>query len=371
MRYDHQTLYQRLMQLNYGYIALITLVALLGFVMLYSAGGGNLNPWALPQIFRFLAVFGVMLGIAISPMRVWLRFAYWIYGLSFALLLGVEIFGLIGKGGQRWLDLYIIRLQPSELMRIALVLALACYFHRSTLEDVKKPSFLLPPFLMILIPVLLVSKQPDLGTALLLTMIGISIFFVAGVPRLYFIGIGLGAGAVMPFGWFFLRDYQKKRILTFLNPENDPLGSGYHILQSKIALGSGGIFGKGYMHGTQSHLNYLPEKQTDFIFTMFCEEFGMMGALILISFYGLMLFYGTKIALQCQSIFARLIAVGIVMTLFIYVFVNMAMVMGLLPVVGIPLPLVSYGGTALTTLMIGFGFLLNADVNGDQRLERY
>lgn len=371
MRYDHQSLYKRLQQLNYGYIALITIVAILGFVMLYSAGNGNLDPWALPQIFRFLGIFGVMIGIAISPIHLWIRFAYWIYGVTFALLLGVELFGLVGKGGQRWLDLYVFRLQPSELMRIALVLALACYFHRSTLEDVKKPSFLLPPFLMILIPVLLVSKQPDLGTALLLTMIGVSLFFVAGVPRSYFLGIGLGATVVMPFGWFFLRGYQKKRILTFLNPENDPLGSGYHILQSKIALGSGGIFGKGYMRGTQSHLNYLPEKQTDFIFTMFSEEFGMVGALFLIGLYMMLLLYGSKMALKCHSIFPRLVAVGVVMTLFIYVFVNMAMVMGLLPVVGIPLPLVSYGGTALTTLMMGFGFLLNADINSDQRLERY
>lgn len=371
MKYNQTTLYQKLCKLNYGYIILITLVSLIGFVMLYSASDGHLNPWALPQVFRFLMGFGIMLTLAISPIHLWIKSAYWIYGISLLLLIGVEIFGLIGMGAQRWLDLYIIRLQPSELMRIALVLALACYFHRSTLEDVKKPSFLLPPFLMIIIPVLLVSKQPDLGTALLLTTVGFGLFFVAGVPKSYFLGIGVITGAALPVLWHFLREYQKKRVLIFLDPGSDPLGSGYHILQSKIALGSGGIFGKGYMRGTQSHLNYLPEKQTDFIFTMFCEEFGMIGALILIALYSLMLFYGTKIALQCQSIFPRLLAIGVVMTLFIYAFVNMSMVMGLLPVVGIPLPLVSYGGTALTTLMISFGFLLNADLHSDQRLERY
>jgi len=371
MRYDHTTAYQRLLKLNYGYIILITLVALVGFVMLYSASDGHLYPWALPQIFRFLLGMGLMISLAVTPIRWWIRWAYWIYGFTFALLVGVEIFGRIGMGAQRWLDLYIVRLQPSELMRIALVLVLACYFHHSTLEDVKKPSFLLPPFLMILMPVLLVLKQPDLGTALLLTMIGASLFFVAGVPKYYFLGLMAIVGAIVPISWHFLRDYQKKRVLTFLDPENDPLGAGYHILQSKIALGSGGVFGKGYMRGTQSHLNYLPEKQTDFIFTMFCEEFGMLGALVLIGLYALLLSYGAKMALQCQSIFTRLLAIGIVMTLFIYAFVNMAMVMGLLPVVGIPLPLVSYGGTALTTLMIGFGFLLNADLHKDQRLKRY
>jgi len=275
-------------------------------------------------------------------------------------------------GAQRWLNLYVIKLQPSELMRISLVLALACYFHRVSLEETRQFTFLIPPLILILLPVLLVLKQPDLGTALLLMMIGISMLFAVGVKLRYFIAGCVGFIACIPVAWhFLLHDYQKRRILTFLNPENDPLGSGYHIMQSKIALGSGGIFGKGFMKGTQSHLNFLPEKQTDFIFTMFCEEFGMVGAVGLLLLYAILVALGLIISLRVQNKFGRLVSFGVTMTMLTYVFINMAMVMGLVPVVGVPLPMVSYGGTAMITLMMGFGLLLNADLYRDWRLPRY
>lgn len=365
------SLKEKISNLNTFLITLVCILVGVGFLMLYDAGNGSFYPWAQPQILRFFLGMGLMLGVAFTPIQFWLRSAYVLYGIAFVLLCLVDIFGHIGMGAQRWLDLYFIKLQPSELMRLSLILALACYFHRSTPEDLHKPSFLIPPLLLILSPAAIVIKQPDLGTALLLISVGAGLFFVVGVHIKYFIGAFVAGCAAIPLGWQFLHDYQKKRVLTFLNPESDPLASGYHITQSKIALGSGGFLGKGFLKGTQSHLNFLPEKQTDFIFTMFCEEFGMLGALLLIMLYGLILGCGLLIALRCHSSFARLVSVGIVMTLFVYVFVNMAMVMGLVPVVGIPLPMVSYGGTAMLTLMMGFGFLLNADIHRDLRMPRY
>lgn len=372
MRQFTLPLKDRLQNLNYFYILVICLLSGVGLLMLYDAGGGHMQPWALPQLIRFSLGMVCMLAIAITPIKFWLKYAYGFYFVSLALLVLVALFGHIGMGAQRWLNLYVIKLQPSELMRISLVLALACYFHRMSLEETRQFSLLIPPLCMILLPVLLVLKQPDLGTALLLMMIGISMLFVAGVKLRYFIMGLIGFVSFIPLAWhFLLHDYQKRRVLTFLNPENDPLGSGYHIMQSKIALGSGGFFGKGFMKGTQSHLNFLPEKQTDFIFTMFCEEFGMMGALGLLFLYTLLVSTGFIISLRIQNKFGRLVSFGVTLTMLTYVVINMAMVMGLVPVVGIPLPMVSYGGTAMITLMMGFGLLLNADLYRDGRLPRY
>ena len=273
-------------------------------------------------------------------------------------------------GAQRWIDLGVVQLQPSELMKIALVLALARFFHGVSYEEVGNPLNLLVPLLLIALPAVLVLRQPDLGTALMMLAGSGAIFFLAGVRIWKFmLVIAAGLGAI-PIAWQFLRGYQKQRILTFLDPESDPLGSGYHILQSKIALGSGGMFGKGFLKGSQSHLNFLPEKQTDFIFTMLAEEFGMVGGLAMLGLYVLTIGYGFAIAIRCRSQFGRLVAMGVTTTLFLYLFINVAMVMGLIPVVGVPLPLISYGGTAMLTMMIGLGLLLGVSIHRDVRIAR-
>ncbi|HCI48342.1 MAG: rod shape-determining protein RodA [Alphaproteobacteria bacterium RIFCSPLOWO2_01_FULL_45_8] len=362
----------RLRSLNLPVIALITLLAIIGFLMQYSAGGGSLLPWALPQIVRFMVGFGLMLFIASTDLEWWFKKAYFIYGITFALLLLVEAAGMVGKGAQSWLDLYFFKLQPSEFLKVSLVLAVAAYFHRYSSDDIYKPSQLILPLLMILLPTALVLKQPDLGTALLIAMIGFSLFFAAGAHIYYFAGLSILFLAAIPFAWnFLLKFHQKNRILTFLSPEKDPHGTGYHILQSKIAIGSGGLFGKGYFHGTQGYLNFLPEKQTDFIFTLFSEEFGLFGSLSLLFLYALLIVQCYKIILKNRSKFGQLVSLGIMMTIFIYVSINIAMVMGLVPVVGVPLPMVSYGGSSMITIMIGFGLLLNTDVNHKTKVSKY
>lgn len=361
---------EKLWQLNWSLIALLTAVACIGFATLYSAAGGSLEPWALKQIVRFLVGMTIMIGVAVVDLRFWVRYAYLFYGIAVVLLALVEIKGTIGMGAQRWIDLGFIQLQPSEIMKITLILALARYFHGATLIEIGRPLFLLPPLAMVMLPAVLVLKQPDLGTAMMLVMSAGAVFFMAGVRLWKFaLVVTSGLGAI-PLAWEFLREYQKKRVLIFLNPEDDPLGAGYHITQSKIALGSGGLFGKGYMDGTQSRLNFLPEKQTDFIFTMFAEEWGMIGGLVLLSLYALLVAFGYAIALRCRSQFGRLMAHGITTTFFLYFFINIAMVMGLVPVVGVPLPLISYGGTAMLSLLFGWGLVMSAYIHRDLPISR-
>lgn len=371
MQNDQLSLKEKLGNCNFFVAALLTILATIGFFMLYDAADQNLQPWCQPQALKFLMGIPIMMLVAVSPIRWWIRYAYVLYFLSLLLLVFVEVFGHVGMGAQRWLNFYVFRIQPSESMRISLILVLACYFHRRNIEDIQRFSALLVPLALIFLPVALVLRQPDLGTAIMLMASGVLVMFAAGVQLRYFIGAMIAGIAAIPALWLFLRDYQKNRILTFLDPERDPFGAGYHILQSKIAIGSGGFFGKGFGHGTQSHLNFLPEKQTDFIFTMFAEEFGFLGSISLLFIMALLIATGLFLALRCQSTFARLTAIGIIGTVFLYLFINMAMVMGLLPVVGVPLPLISYGGTALLTLMIGFGFLLNADIHRDINVKRY
>lgn len=362
----------RLRNLNLPLIILIVLLAIIGFLMQYSAAGGSLLPWALPQIIRFVAGFGIMIFIASTDLEWWFKKAYFIYGTIFLLLLLVEAAGMVGKGAQSWLDLYFFKLQPSEFLKVSLVLTLAAYFHRYASDEIYKPSKLIIPFLVIMVPTTLVLKQPDLGTAVLIGMIGFSMLFAAGVHIYYFMGLGAIIIAGIPFAWsFLLKIHQKNRILTFLSPERDPHGTGYHILQSKIAIGSGGLLGKGYFHGTQGYLNFLPEKQTDFIFTLFSEEFGLFGSLLLLFLYALLIIECYKIILKNRSKFGQLLSVGIMMTFFIYIVINISMVMGLIPVVGVPLPLISYGGSSMITLMIGLGLLLNTDVNYKTKVSKY
>jgi len=309
--------------------------------------------------------------VALVDIRVWLRVAYAIYVVALLLLIAVELRGAIGMGAQRWIDLGVIQLQPSELMKVAVVLALARYFNSIPIEEIGRPTKLIIPILLVIVPAVLVLKQPDLGTALMLIMGGGALFFLAGVRLWKFAVVLVATGALVPIAWRFLRDYQKKRIYTFLDPENDPLGAGYHILQSKIALGSGGIFGKGFLLGTQSHLSFLPERQTDFIFTMLAEEWGLVGGLVLIGLYSLVFVYGYAIALLSRNHFGRLLAFGITINFFLYVFINTAMVMGLIPVVGVPLPLISYGGTAMLTVMFGFGLLMSVHVHRQVEIPRH
>ena len=364
----HLPVGRKLWLVSWTLILLICITVAIGIAVLYSAGNGKWEPWAGRQLIRFGVCLAVALSIAVTDIRFWLRQAYWIYFLAFALVAGVEVAGSIGMGAQRWINLGFFQLQPSELMKFALVLALARYFHGRTAEDVARPLNLIVPAMMILAPAGLVMKQPDLGTAVMLCLVGAAIFFAAGV-RLWQFALVIGAGmAAAPFAWHFLRPYQKQRILTFLDPESDPLGSGYHIIQSKIALGSGGIFGKGFLQGTQSHLNFLPEKQTDFIFTTFVEEWGMVGACVLLALFVLVLLWGFSIALRSQHHFGRLVALGVTSMMFLYVFINTAMVMGVLPVVGVPLPLVSNGGTAMVSVMFACGLLIGVNVYRDAQL---
>lgn len=361
----------KVLRIRWLMVLVLCAIAGMGIAMLYSAAGGKMEPWAIRQLLRFLVALGILLTVAVSDIRLWLRLAYPIYLGSLVLLVIVDFAGIIGMGAQRWIDLGIINLQPSEVMKIALVLALARYFHAMSTEDVARPWRLVLPVLMVLAPVALVLKQPDLGTAMMLLIGAAAMFFAAGVRLWMFIAVGLAGLATLPLAWQMLHDYQRKRVLTFLDPETDPLGSGYHILQSKIALGSGGLFGKGFLQGTQSHLNFLPEKQTDFIFTMLAEEFGLVGSLGMLALYAIVLAYCLAISISARSQFGRLLALGITCTFFLYVFINMAMVMGLIPVVGIPLPLVSYGGTAIVSLMLGFGLVMCVYVHRDVMISRH
>ncbi len=367
---DNLTLVEKLRLLNWGMIALIVLIGMIGVALLYSAGGKSWHPWAGPQLARFAVGLCLMMAIALTDIRVWLHFAYPSYGLMLFLLIVVEVMGHIGMGAQRWINLGFFVIQPSELMKITLVMALAKYFHSLSIEDIGQPIKLLAPMAMVLAPVGLVLLQPNLGTALLLTLASGAVFFTGGVRWWKFVILIAIAAAVLPMAWHHLHDYQKARLMTFMNPGTDPLGHGYNIIQSKIALGSGGLFGRGFGQGTQSQLQFLPEKHTDFIFVVLAEEFGMMGALFLLLLYFLLIAYGFMIALTCHNQFGRLAAFGLTVTLFLYVFANVAMVTGTIPVVGIPLPLVSYGGTAMLTLLIGCGLLLSISVHRDLRISR-
>lgn len=356
------TLRMKIGRINWPLVVMLVMIACVGAAVLYSAGGGW-TPWAGMHLLRFSLGVMMMLTVAMVDIRHWMRLAYPIYGFGLVLLIWVEIAGEIGMGAQRWIDLGFLQLQPSEIMKIALVMVFARYYHSMNPGRISRPVSLLLPLVLVLIPVALVMRQPDLGTALLLLAGAGGLMFLAGVSWVYFAGAIASVMAALPIAWGFLREYQKNRVLTFLNPEQDPLGTGYHIMQSKIAFGSGGIFGKGYMQGTQSHLDFLPEMQTDFIFTMFAEEMGMIGAILLLCLFGMVIAYGYVISLRVRHQFGRLIVLGVILNFFLYVFINMAMVMGLIPVVGVPLPFVSYGGTAMLTLLFGFGLVLSASVH--------
>ncbi|WP_281301944.1 MULTISPECIES: rod shape-determining protein RodA [unclassified Iodidimonas] len=358
-----RSLPQKLLDLNWLVIAVLILIAGVGVAMLYSVGGGHFDPWARQQAIRFGILFLVMITIGLVDLRFWFQLAYPAYFGALALLIAVEFIGVVGMGGQRWLDLGFMRLQPSEIMKIALVLAMARYYHSLNATQSGQYVRLIPPFLMVLLPMALIVRQPDLGTALMLAAGGMAVLFLAGAPKWLFLGGTMAVAAAVPVAWGFLRDYQQQRILTFVNPESDPLGAGYQIMQSKIALGSGGLTGKGFLMGTQSHLNFLPEMKTDFIFTALAEEFGLVGGMGVIALYLFVLAYGFYVAVTCRNQFGRLLAAGLSLTMFLYVFINIGMVMGILPVVGVPLPMISYGGSAMLTMLTAFGLIFSVSLN--------
>ena len=362
-RNQSMTIREKLYNISFSYVMFIVILAAIGIVMLYSAANGNWSPWAINQLIRFGMGFAVMIVLALTDIKLLLRYAYIFYFITLILLVVVEVAGHTGMGATRWINLGFIKLQPSEFMKIAMVLVLARYFHTSSLQSIESVRGIIPPLLMAIFPAFLIVLQPDLGTALMLIFTTAAMFFAVGVQIWKFVVVFIGGLVTIPFAWHFLHDYQQNRVLTFLNPERDPLGAGYHIIQSKIALGSGGVFGKGFLKGSQSHLNFLPEKHTDFIFTMLSEEFGLVGAVLVVILNILILAYSYSFALKSTSYFGKLLAIGLATNYFMYVFINIAMVLGLLPVVGIPLPLISYGGTVMLSIMASFGIILCVNIN--------
>ena len=362
--------FNRLAYINLPIIILLIAIASIGFLMLFSVAGGSIEPWAKVQMIRFSIGFFLMLLIAFIPIWFWRNISGLAYFISIILLLAVEFFGVSGMGAVRWIDLGFMRLQPSEVTKLTVVMFLASYYDWLPRNKVSNIFWVILPLLIIILPVLMVLRQPDLGTALLILVGGLTVMFIAGVSWIYFLISGLGVFTFVFSIFHFrgtefqiLKDYQYRRIDTFLDPANDPLGAGYHITQSKIALGSGGFSGRGFMQGTQSRLNFLPEKHTDFIFTTLAEEFGFIGGLSLLGLYFLMIIFCGIVSFGSKDRYSGLVVSGLNMTFFLYFAVNMAMVMGMLPVVGVPLPLVSYGGSAMFVLMIAFGLIQSAVIH--------
>ncbi len=354
-------------RLHWPLIIMLTMIAGAGVATLYSVGGGSWSPWAGTHALRYAISAFVLIVIGLIGIRYWMALSYPIYFVALIALALVPFIGDVTMGARRWIEVGPMQFQPSELMKVGIVLALARYYHGLRAEQVSHILFLVPPMVMIAAPVGLVFMQPDLGTAVMIGLTGAAMMVLAGLSwRLIFLGgVAAVAGAIGALRFGLLHDYQLARIFTFLDPENDPLGKGYHLMQSKIGLGSGGLVGKGYMEGTQRELNFLPEMQTDFIFTIFGEEFGFVGAIGLLLIYFAVIMTGMNIALRARSHFARLATMGVVVTFALYVLINTGMVMGLAPVVGVPLPLVSYGGTVMLTIMAGFGIVMSAHMSRD------
>jgi rod shape determining protein RodA len=358
------TAMEKLWRIHWIALAMTCLIAAVGTVTLYSVSGGSFQPWAERHTLRFLIALALVIAMALVRLEVWIKLAYPVYAVALVMLALVPLVGVEALGAKRWIDVGPLSFQPSELMKFALVAALARYYLWLPEERVGRWQYVLVPLLMIAVPVLLTLKQPDLGSAIIFMALGLALLFLAGVPLRYFIVGAFLAIAALPVVWSGLHDYQRRRIEVFLDPGKDPLGSGYHITQSKIALGAGGISGKGFMQGTQSQLDFVPEKHTDFIASIIGEEWGFVGLLVLLAAYATLIAVMTAMALRTGNRFARLVIAGSTMSFFIYVFVNLAMVTGLVPVVGIPLPLVSYGGTAMMTLMVGLGLAMSGYVHG-------
>ena len=356
-------IFKQILNLNYLLIFVILILITIGTAALYSAGDGSFSPWAKNHLTRFGALFFLMIIISLIDIKLIYKYSYLFFFLSLLFLFAVEIIGTFGKGAERWIRIFGISVQPSEIIKVAMVLALAKYFHNLKFDFIGNIYSILIPTFFISVPFVLVLLQPDLGTAISIFLLGVMILFIAGIRIWKFVVGAIISFGSLPFLWNLIEPYQQKRVLSFLNPELDPLGQGYQLIQSKIALGSGGVMGKGFLEGTQSYLEYLPEKQTDFIFTLIGEEFGFIGTMFILILFGLLVTICYYIGIKSYHIFGRIICLGIACNIFIYVVLNMAMVTGLMPVVGIPLPLISYGGTAMLSIMISFGLLLNVGIH--------
>jgi len=351
-------------EIDWRFVALLCVVGGIGGAMLYSVAGGSWEPWAAKHLIRGAAFLGVMLALSLVSLRIWFGAAYPVYGMALLLLIGVELFGYTAMGATRWLDLGFTRIQPSEIMKIGVVLALARWYHGASAQDARFSWKLIFPVMIIGVPFALVAHQPDLGTAMLIGLTGAAMMFMAGLSwKIIVAALAALAAVVPPYVMLVMHEYQRNRVLTFLSPENDPSGTGYHIMQSKIALGSGGLLGKGYGLGSQSQLEFLPEKHTDFIFAAVSEEFGFVGSFTVLLCYAAIILIALRIASLSHSHFGRLGAAGVTATFALYVLINGAMVMGLAPVVGVPMPLLSYGGTVMLTVMIGFGLVMATRVH--------
>ena len=354
--------FDKLKAVDYFLIIIVAIIGSISVVSIYSTESGNFSFYTKNHLTRFLVFFSMFLVLSFVRVSVWYRQAYIFYILGILLLLLVIFFGISASGSKRWINFFIMNLQPSELMKIAIIVCFARYYHRIQSSDIQSYKYLLQPIILLLIPCYLVITQPDLGTAILIAGSGLAIIWLAGLNLKYFLYSGLILLVSLPFVISFLKPYQKSRILTFFNPDRDPLGAGYQIIQSKIAIGSGGFLGKGFLQGTQSYLEFLPEKHTDFIFTLFSEEFGFVGSMVLILLYALLIYRIIRIGFSSRSFFAKLYCFGFASGLFLYIFVNIAMVLGLLPIVGAPLPIMSYGGSSMLSIMLGLSIVMSCKI---------
>mgnify|MGYP000664832721 CR=1 FL=1 len=355
----------KILSLDFKLIFLILLLGIISFFAMYSTERGNFDYYTKNHIYRFFTFFIIFIVVSFINIRLWHKSAYLFYFVILMLLIGVGFFGITASGSTRWINLFFINLQPSELMKVGLILFLAKYYHRISIENINSFRHLVLPITALIGPIILVATQPDLGTSILIASGGIVVAWLAGVRAKFFIYSGVAMIALLPIAISFLKPYQKSRILTFLNPERDPLGAGYQIIQSKIAIGSGGLFGKGFLNGSQSYLDYLPEKHTDFIFTLFSEEFGFFGSLFILLLYALIISRIVRIGNMTRSNFGKLYCYSFATAFFIYVVVNMMMVLGLLPIVGSPLPIMSYGGSSMLAIMFGLGIVMSCKIYKD------
>ena len=364
-------LFEKLKSIDYFLILIVILIGSVSVFAIYSTEGGKFSYYTTNHLTRLLIFFFMFLILSFVRITTWYRNAYFFYLICLFLLLIVLFFGLTASGSKRWINLYLLNLQPSELMKIAIIVSFARYYHRIQSADIQSYKFLIQPIILLVIPCYLVIIQPDLGTSILIAGSGIAIIWLAGLNIKYFVYSGLLLLVSLPFAISILKPYQKSRILTFFNPDRDPLGAGYQIIQSKIAIGSGGFFGKGFLKGTQSYLEFLPEKHTDFIFTLFSEEFGFLGSIILLLLYVLLIYRITSIGFFVRSFFAKLYCFGFATAIFLYVFVNIAMVLGLVPIVGAPLPIMSYGGSSMLSIMLGLSIVMSCKIYSQDQISYY
>ena len=365
------SLFEKLKSVDYFLILIIMLIGAISVFAIYSTERGEFSFYTKNHLLRLLVFFGMFLALSFIRITFWYKNAYLFYTVCVSLLFITLFFGLMASGSRRWLDLYFLNLQPSEIMKIAIIVCFARYYHRIQTAEIQNYKFILVPLILLLIPCYLVLQQPDLGTSILIAGTGVIIIWLAGLNIKYFVYSTLLLIVSLPFVVSLLKPYQKSRILTFFNPDRDPLGAGYQIIQSKIAIGSGGFFGKGFLKGTQSYLEFLPEKHTDFIFTLFSEEFGFIGSIILLLLYILLIYRIISIGFYAKSFFSKLFCFGFASAIFLYIFVNISMVLGLLPIVGAPLPIMSYGGSSMLSIMLGLSIVMSCKIYSQDQISNY